>query len=63
MSKSFRERRFKSPDFDITVYITGIKFGATELVDWNVTVEGEKDPEVAASIMDCACEVLRDKES
>ena len=60
MSKSFLERRFKSPDYEIEVWITGVKHGATGLVNWDVQVEGEDDPELAAGILERAIEVLRD---
>ncbi|MEE9158923.1 MAG: hypothetical protein V3U60_11115 [Gammaproteobacteria bacterium] len=61
MSKSFRQRRFEAPDYDIEVWITGVRHGATGFVAWNVQVEGEDDPERAAGILERAAEVLRDK--
>ncbi len=60
MSKSFLERRKKSPDYDIEVWITGVRHGATGLVDWDVQVAGEDDPDLAAGILERAAEVLRD---
>lgn len=62
MKKSFMQRRHeKEPDYDIEVWITGVRHGATGLVEWNVQVEGEDDPDVAAGILERAAEVLRDK--
>ena len=61
MSKSFLERRRESPDYDIEVWITGVRDGNTGLTHWEVHVEGEDDLEVAAFILERAAEVLRDK--
>ncbi len=63
MSKSFLERRFEAPDYDIGAWITGVRAGDSGLVHWNVEIEGEDDPELAAGILERAAEVLRDKES
>jgi hypothetical protein len=61
MSKSFLERRFESPDYDIEAWITGVRDGATGFVYWNVQIEGEDDEDFAAGILERAAEVLRDK--
>ncbi len=61
MSKSFRDRRFKKPDYEITAWISGVRHGATGLADWDVQIEGEDDCELAAGILERAAEVLRDK--
>ncbi len=60
MSKSFLERRHKRPDYDITVWITGVVLGDTGKTHWNVQVEGEDDNEMAAEMLELAAEVLRD---
>ena len=62
MSKSFLERRHQSPDYDIEAWITGVRDGNTGFVHWNVQIEGEDDPELAAGILERAAEVLQDKE-
>ena len=61
MSKSFMDRRFKKPDYEITAWITGVRHGSTGLVNWDVQIEGEDDYELAAGILERAAEVLRDK--
>jgi hypothetical protein len=61
MSKSFRQRRFESPDYDITAWIVGVRHGSTGLVDWSVEIDGEDDKDLAAGILERAAEVLRDK--
>jgi len=61
MRKSFLERRFKTPDYQIEAWITGVRHGNTGLVDWDVRIEGEDDCELAASILEIAAEVLRDE--
>lgn len=61
MKKSFLERRKENPDYDIEVWITGVRMGTTGEVLWEIHVEGEDDPERAAGIMERAIEVLRDK--
>ncbi len=60
MGKSFIERRFESPDYEIEAWITGVRHGATGFVDWNVCIKGEDDCELAAGILERAAEVLRD---
>ena len=60
MSKSFLERRFQSPDYDIEVWITGVTM-PDGMVYYNVEVEGEDDMDFAAGILERAAEVLRDK--
>ena len=50
----------KKPDYDIEVWITGVKHGSTGFVNWVVQVEGEDDPILAAGILERAAEVLRD---
>ena len=60
MSKSFLGRRFKSPDFDIEAWITGVRM-PDGMVQWNVQIEGEDDEDLAAGILERAAEVLRDK--
>ena len=61
MPKSFLERRFESPEYDIEAWITGVKMPNGK-VFWNVEIEGEDDYELAAGILERAAEVLRDKE-
>ena len=61
MSKSFLERRHESPDYEIEVWITGVRAGNTGFVHWTIYVEGEDDCELAAGILERAVEVLRDK--
>ena len=51
----------QSPDFEIEVWIRGCRHGNTGMVDWDVSVEGEDDCEIAAGILERAAEVLRDK--
>ncbi len=63
MSKSFLERRFESPDYDIAAYITGVRAGNSGMVQWKVHVDGIEDEHEAAGILERAAEVLRDKES
>ncbi len=60
MSKSFLQRRQKSPDYDIEAWITGVRIGTTGDVQWDVYIEGEDDPDLAAGILERAAEVLRD---
>ncbi len=60
MSKSFLQRRFKSPDYEIEAWITGVRLGTTGDVEWYVYIEGEDDLELAAGILERAAEVLRD---
>lgn len=62
MPKSFRERRFEKPLYEITAHITGVKHGDTGLIDWHVHVEGDDvDAESAAGMLERAAEVLRDE--
>ena len=61
MSKSFLDRRLESPDYEIEVWIRGIRYGNTGSTRWIVNVEGESDCEVAAEILEKAAKVLRDK--
>ncbi len=61
MSKSFLQRRFRTPDYEIEAWITGVRDGNTGLVHWDVRIEGEDDSELAAGILERAAEVLRDK--
>ena len=58
MSKSFLERRFMSPDYDIEAWITGVRM-PDGMVQWNVEIEGEDDMDFAAGILERAVEVLR----
>ncbi len=60
MSKTFEQRRMKSPDYEIEVWIRGVRHGDSGLVAWEVQVEGEDDKEIAAGILERAAEVLRD---
>ena len=60
MSKSFLERRFESPEYDIEVWITGVRM-PDGMVQWNVQIEGEDDMDAAAGILERAVKVLRDK--
>ena len=59
MSKSFMQRRHENPDYELFVYVTGVRCHDNK-VHWNVVVEGEDDPEFAADIIDKAIEVLRE---
>lgn len=59
--KSFKERRFKKPDWQITARIAGVKLGTTGETEWNIDIEGEADLETAAGILERAAEVLRIK--
>ena len=61
MAKSFRDRRLKKPDYEITACIAGIREGATGKASWDVEIYGEDDLEIAAGILERAAEVLRDK--
>ena len=58
--KSFLERRLESPDYDIEAWVTGVRLPDGE-VHWNVQIEGEDDPKLAAGILERAVEVLRDQ--
>ena len=60
MPKSFIERRFESPEYDIEAWITGVKMPDGKVL-WNVEIEGEDDYDEAAGILERAAEVLRDK--
>lgn len=67
MTKSFRDRRFQNPDYDITVRVRGVHHGDSGMVDWDVEVEwhtdgpeNKQDCEEAAGILERAVEVLRD---
>ena len=60
MPKSFIERRFESPEYDIKAWITGVKKRDGKVL-WNVEIEGEDDYDEAAGILERAAEVLRDK--
>jgi len=60
MPKSFLERRFKNPDYDITAHITGIRM-PDGMVHWSIDIDGEDDPINAAGILERAIEVLRDE--
>lgn len=59
MGKSFLDRRHETPEYDIEVWITGVRC-PDNTVHWNVKVDGEDDPELAAGILERAAEVLRD---
>ena len=61
MSKSFLQRRHESPDYQIEVWITGVRLGDTGRTEWDIQIEGEDDPVSAAGILERAAEVLRDK--
>ena len=52
-------RRKVTPDYDIEVWITGVRV-AGDQTSWKVVVEGENDNEIAAGILERAAEVLRD---
>ena len=56
MSKSFLERRHKSPDYDIEAWITGVKIPNTDWVHWDVQIEGEDDLDLAAGILERAAD-------
>jgi len=51
-----------NPDYDIEVWIKGTRLGTTGDVEWDIYVEGEDDPDLAAGILERAAELLRDKE-
>lgn len=55
------DRRHESPDFDIEVWITGVKCSGGK-THWKVLVTGEDDPLTAAAILDRAGEVLREED-
>lgn len=57
--KSFLQRRFESPDYDLEVFITGIRLGDTGKVRWHVAYDEGEDPLVIADILECTVEVLR----
>lgn len=60
MPKSFLQRRHeKNPDYDIEVWITGVRVGEGDC-HWNVHVEGEDDNDLSAGILERAAEILRD---
>lgn len=61
MGKSFKDRRLSNPDIELEVWVRGVHHGDSGMVDWDVTVVGEDDPEIAAGILERAAEVLRDK--
>ena len=61
VAKSFLDRRHESPEYDIEAWITGVRLPDGK-VHWNVQVEGEDDPVIAAGILERAAEVLRDRE-
>ncbi len=58
MGKSFLQRRHESPDYEIEVWITGVRIPGTG-IHWNVRVDGEDDSENAAGILERAAKVLR----
>lgn len=60
MSKTLVERRLaKKPDYELEVWIRGIRIGNGDAY-YEVTVEGEDNPIIAAGILERAVEVLRD---
>jgi len=60
VSKSFLDRRHEQPDYEIEVWITGVRI-PDGMVHWSVSVQGEDNPIEAAGILERAAEVLRDK--
>jgi hypothetical protein len=61
MGKSFLQRRFESPDYDLEVFITGVRLGDSGKVRWHVAYDEGYDPLLVSDILECATEVLRDK--
>jgi len=57
--KSFMDRRFENPDFDITARIYGCKLGSTGKILLTIAIDGESDLYIAAQILDKAAQVLR----
>ena len=60
MPKSFSERRLENPDFEIEVWIRGVKDSTSGDVFLKVIIEGEDDSLRAAGILERAAELLRD---
>ena len=60
VTKSFLDRRYESPDYEIEAWITGVRM-PDGMVHWSVQIEGEDDCDLAAGILERAAEVLRDK--
>ena len=59
-TKSFLDRRYEFPDYEIEAWITGVRM-PDGMVHWSVQIEGEDDCDLAAGILERAAEVLRDK--
>lgn len=59
MADEFSERRFESPDYDVTVNIIGVRLGTTGKMSWWVEADTDLSKEQLAEILDRAAIVLR----
>ena len=58
MKDRFIQRRHENPRYSISVVITGVAMPDRK-IHWNVDVEGAKDNDEAAAILERAIEVLK----